>query len=145
VRTQLEVARAFGVTTRTVQYWLRDGCPRVGDNYDLLAVERWRLEQQERRQGTSAPDADSKEFWEKEYRKARTQLTELQLKQRTGELLSRDDVAAGRNQRILVIKRALLGLPARTIPALQGLEPRQQETLLADRIEEIIKEFAGQE
>ena len=145
VRTQREVARAFGVTTRTVQNWIREGCPKAGENYDLLAIERWHKEQQERRQGTSPPEEDSKEHWEKEYRRVRTELSELQLKQAQGELLSKADVAAGRNQRILVAKRAFLGLPERIVPALQGLKPRQQVQLLKDRLEEIIKEFAGQE
>ncbi len=48
--TQTQLARTFGVDTRTVRYWTEWGCPvarpargRLPPLYDTAAVFRWRL------------------------------------------------------------------------------------------------------
>lgn len=145
VSTQEEVAQAFKVSVRTVQYWIRDGMPVAGDGqYDLTEIQAWRLMLQGRggkRKGES--DATDKD-WETEYRKFKALLAELDYEKALGEVISKDEVERSRVARVLAVKRALLALPRTLAPQIKGLEPREIEVIIMDRIREIISLFAGE-
>lgn len=142
VSTQEEVARALGVSTRTVQYWCRDGMPVKPDGkYDLLEVQAWRLTKNNK---TSESDK-TKEQWESKYREYKALLAEIEYKKINGELLDKNEVEEGRVKRIMEVKRKLLGLPKKVAPQLVGLEIHKIEAILDLRIKEVINDFARNE
>lgn len=134
VRTQKEVATFFEKDVRTIKYWVRDGMPVEGKyKYDLQKINEWHL---------ARNSTNEKDYWATEFRKMKAKLAELELKQKKGELLSREEVEAKSIEQILSIKQKFLALPGRIAPQLVGLEAREIEVLLLDRITERIHEYA---
>ena len=147
-RTQAEVARAFGVQPRTVRNWVEAGMPRRADGtYDIVAIATWRVENRARREDARAPEGEhSRDWYETEYRKVKTEHEQLKLDVALGKLLLREEVDKGRVARVLAVKRALLRLPKAVAQPLADLaEPRLIEAYLRDRVREIVAQFAGQE
>lgn len=139
VETQEQVAKAFKVTLRTVQRWIREGMPKTSEGfYDIIEVQAWRLL---RNNHGIATDTD-KEKWDTKFRQMRALLAEMEYKKCLGELVSRDEVEEGRVQRILTVKTALLALPRYLAPQVVNLEIHKAEQVIRLRIEEIINDFA---
>jgi phage terminase Nu1 subunit (DNA packaging protein) len=140
VDTQEQVAKAFRVTLRTVQRWIREGMPKTSEGfYDVIEVQAWRILRGGRNQ--QATDTD-KEKWDTKFRQMRALLAEMEYKKRLGELITREEVEQGRVQRILAVKKALLSLPRRVAPQVVSLDVRSVQTVLEKRIHEIIDNFA---
>jgi phage terminase Nu1 subunit (DNA packaging protein) len=138
VATQEEVARVFGVSTRTVQYWTRDGMPvRPEGTYNLLEIENWR----EFTKGGAKKD--EKNVWQSKLSEIRYKKELLSYRKELGELVSSEDVERGMVTRIMIVKRSLLGLPMKLAPILSMKEPREVEVILYDALGVIIDEFAG--
>lgn len=139
LETQEQVAKAFKVTHRTVQRWVREGMPKTSEGfYDIIEVQAWRLL---RNNNGNVTDTD-KEKWDTKFRQMRALLAEMEYKKRLGELITREEVEEGRVRRILIVKEALLALPRRLAPQVIGLEIRRVEEIIRIRIHEIINDFA---
>jgi DNA-binding transcriptional regulator YiaG len=136
VSTIEEVAMAFGVSVRTVFNWLRDGAPAGDGEYDLLALSAWRT-----MRSNHKPGKGEKEQWDVEYRRVKFLLAEIELKQKLGELLPRQEVEENMSRAFLKIRMQFQALPRRIVPQLEGLEINEREALLTDRIEEICHEL----
>jgi len=142
VQTQEEVAKVFGISVRTVQYWAKDGMPKTEKGtYDLVDIQRWRFEKNNTRNSGKNSEKDE---WETRLKKSKAKLAEIELKKALGEVISTDEVEKARIARIMAVKRALLALPRAVAPILAGLEARDIEILLTSRIREMIAKFAGQ-
>lgn len=139
VDTQEQVSKAFKVSVRTVQNWVRDGMPKTPEGfYDITEVQAWRLLKNNQVAGS---DTD-KEKWDTKFRQMKALLAEMEYKKRLGELVTLEEVEEGRVQRILAVKKALLSLPRRVAPQVVGLDVRTAQTVLEKRINEIIDNFA---
>ena len=139
VETQDQVAKAFKVSVRTVQNWVRDGMPKTPEGfYDIIEVQAWRLLKNNQ---VAGGDTD-KEKWDTKFRQMKALLAEMEYKQRLGELVTLEEVEEGRVQRILAVKKALLSLPRRVAPQVVGLDIRSTQSVLEKRINEIIDNFA---
>lgn len=143
VRTQEEVAKALHVSVRSVQHWVRDGMPRGPEGYyDLIDIQTWRATKNRKDKNS---DEEDKIKWEVRHREYRARLTELELKKAYGLVLNKEEVEAGRVARILTVKRALLLLGKTVAPVIVGMEPREIQAYIDERVKEIIRQFAGQE
>ena len=142
LENQEQVAKVFSVSLRTVSYWAREGMPVRGDGkYDIKQIQGWRFKRSEQK-----PNAKKAyENWDAKYREYKARLEEIKLKTAIGELVSRREVEAGLVQISIVIKRALLSLPRAVSPRLVGLETREIESIIRERVEEIINLFAKDE
>jgi len=142
VDSQEKVAKVFGVAVRTVERWAKDGMPVTPQGrYDLLEIRAWRtIKNQRKNSGTGKNN--NVDLWDSRYRECKAKLAEIALKKAVGELLPRETVEADLVHISLTVKRAFLGLPRQVAPQLAGLEPRQIESLLSTRIQEIIGKFA---
>lgn len=139
VATQEEVARVFGVSTRTVQYWGRDGMPvRPDGTYNLLEIENWREIKK-----NGSPKKGEKDVWQSKLSEVRYKKELLAYRKELGELVSSEDVERGMVTRIMIVKRSLLVLPTKLAPILSMKEPREVEAILYDALGEIVDEFAG--
>lgn len=141
VTTQQDVSKAFGVSVRTVERWIRDDMPVMSDGkYKLLDIDNWRLLRQKKKEVRG--HSDEKELWDIKLKENKAKMAELALKKATGELLPKGDIEKILDQMISTFKRQILSLPRIMAPQLQGLEPREIEALLSARLREIIGAFA---
>lgn len=87
---QRQVAELFGVTRITVKNWVDShGCPQNADgSFDLGQVIRWNMNYQSRRAGGHVEPTDK-------LRDLKAETMALQLSEKKGELLPRDEVIAG--------------------------------------------------
>lgn len=88
--TQKAIADLFDVDRLTVRNWTeRHNCPRnVDGSFDLGSVIRWRLDFEKRKSGAHIEPAD-------ELRDLKAEEKRLNIAQRRGSLLDRDEVIAG--------------------------------------------------
>lgn len=148
VRTQREVSDHFDVALRTVGYWVAEGMPGVEGRYDLAEIERWRSERFPGKTGAAGagapPDDDRRAslYWSTQFRKVQTALKSLELKVQQKKLIPAEEVERGRVARIMAVKQAFLALPREVAPQLVGLEPGEIQTVLEDRVKQIIEGFA---
>jgi len=74
------------------------------------------------------------------------QIAELEYRQRTGELIPAEEVAAEWERLVMVAKGRLMALPARLAPTLVKLrDMRSVETTIRDEIVAVLRELAGDE
>jgi hypothetical protein len=140
VRTQGEVAKALRVDKRTVERWVSDGMPREPEGYyNLIDIQAWRLVKKEK---GSNPDEKEKIKWDIRYREYKARLAEFELKKAYGQVINRELVEAGMIARILAVKSALWALPKVVAPVVSGMEPREAEAYLRERVKEIFLQFA---
>ncbi len=142
VDSQEKVAKVFGVATRTVERWVRERMPTTSDGkYDLLEIRAWR---EMRRYGNTKSTKkseleDRKDAADAFFRECKAKLAEITLKKVLGELIPKEIVEKELIQISIGIKRALLALPQQVASQLVGLEARQIDILLSDRIKEVIE------
>lgn len=157
VRTAKEVAEHFGRTVRTIRHWAGRGMPQLPNGYDLKAIEAWAVREglvngPAGGEGPRDPDGAGgngdgsvfrdKNFYETELKRVQSELKELELAKQQGKLIPVEDVEAGRVARITAVKRALLAIPRALAPQLVGLEAREIEALLMERMRDICGRFA---
>lgn len=142
VESMDEVAKAFDLkTVRTVQRWKKDGMPCKGDRYDLMAINAWKIGKKLKKSGKGDSDLNGDGFWSNEYRRYKALNEELRYRENLGQLIPRADVEKLGVQKVIQIRRALLALPRAVAPQLVGLEARESEALLAEKLKEIIAGF----
>ena len=153
--TQLELAKAFGKTTRTVQHWTQEGCPRNADgSYSLLDVQAWL---QAHAASTGRPNAGAGSgdladdvlenhglaWWQARHTQLRAKMVEHELALARKHVVPVADVARTYARFLQAGMSRLLGLPKQISPALEGLDVREREELLSGRVREIAEAFAG--
>jgi hypothetical protein len=143
VRTQGEVAKALRVDKRTVERWVADGMPREPEGYyNLIDIQAWRMVKSEK---DKTPDEKEKTKWDIRYREYKARLAEFELKKAYGQVISRELVEAGMIARILAVKSALWALPKVAAPVVSGMDTREAEAYLRERVKEIFLQFAERE
>lgn len=85
-----------------------------------------------------------KEVEDARWRRYRADLALINIKVRRGELIERAVVDRMQIDQVMVLKRRMLALPDQLPPQLEGLEPRQMKAIIKARLEEMIREFAGE-
>ena len=112
---QKAVADHFGVTTRQVRNWLKDGAPRKSTNeYDLDEIDEWRL-------FNSAEDVDETGTnWGREQKKENVLRLRDERRKRNRELIELAEAERECVEMVTRFKRALLRLPKVCAPELEG-------------------------
>ena len=129
-------------SSRMVRRYVSQGMPVIRDSSGELSrfkvndVFKWVY-------GNKGKDTEDKDYWENEYRKNRAKLSELELKQKEGELIPfADHVSIVKNQ-IRGIRAGLLRLPKHVAPKLHQQDPKLICEMLDQEIRYIINQFAG--
>lgn len=139
LRTREEVGKAFGVSARSVQYWLKDGMPKTPEgHYDLIMIQTWRNNKNKKPEKSNDLD---KINWDIKYREYRARLSELDLKKANGLVIDREEVETGRVARIMAVKRSFLLLGRTVAPIIVGMEAREIQAHIDEKVKEIIKQF----
>jgi phage terminase Nu1 subunit (DNA packaging protein) len=150
-----KVAKHFGKHLRTAQRWAREGMPGLsGGRYDLLQIEAWRKLKKGGRGPAAAVDPRSygqlplvaegdKDYWDMRAKKAQAVKRELDLRQRQGELVEREEVEQLFIARIMAVKQGLLSLSRALPPQLIHLkEEREMEGVIARAVRDLLSSFS---
>lgn len=137
--TQEQIAKVFRVTVRTVRNWIESGMPVMKTGrYDLAEIVAWKF----MRDQAVLSEGRKSDDWVGLYRECKAKIEEIKLWTIKGNVIPKQEVEQGLVQVSIAIKRALLALPRAIAPRLVGLEPREIEAVLRERVEEIINLFA---
>lgn len=135
VDSQEKVGKIFGVATRTVERWVKEGMPVSRDGrYDLIEIRAWRDFKNSKKKGEK-----KKTNWEDEYRKFKALTAQMAYEEKMGTLIPRAIVEKELISISMGIQRALLSLPRQVAPQLEGFDARKISSLLTERIKEAIK------
>ena len=93
--------------------------------------------------GSKAGDDEGKEYWDNEYRKNRAKLSEIELRQKEGEVISFEDHVSIVKNQVRGVKTGFLRLPKHVAPKLYQQEPKVICEILDEEIRFIINQFAG--
>jgi len=127
---------------RMVRRYIKQGMPVIRDasgeisRFKVSDVFKWFYASQN-------PEDGSKDYWENEYRKNRAKLSELELKQKEGELIPFADHASIVKNQIRGIKAGFLRLPKYIAPKLYQQDPKVMCEMLDAELRYIINQFAG--
>lgn len=136
VDTQEQVAKVFGVSVRSVQYWTRDGMPVQSDGkYSIADIQSWKFHKTPRKDSNT--DADPKQ----KLHEINYQLRLLELKKERKELIPRDQMETELIHISIAVKRKLLALKKTLIDMLYGQEKREMKVILTNEFKQLIKEF----
>jgi phage terminase Nu1 subunit (DNA packaging protein) len=144
--TKTELAKQCRVTPATIVAWVSKGCPHSKDRkghyqFDQKAVERWRLATMP----TKSP-VGALSYSEARARKetALAGLRELQLKQKTGELVLRSAVEQAVFTSTRQARDKLQNIPSR-VSGILAAEPNQQtiHAILAKEIHQSLESLSG--
>lgn len=139
-----EIAKVFRRTPRTIQNWFtRSGFPRNADkSYSAFDCLNWAIEKAKQGEPAGQESLESQK-WLAEFRRHRAALAQLDLKEREGSLISRQQSIDWLVSLITEAKHAFLWLPRRLAPALASItEPRKIESLLKDEIYSVLRKLA---
>ncbi len=146
VGSQKDVAQYLGKAERTVAYYKSQGMPVNTDGtYDLDAIDAWvdaRLHKGVNQPHGEAPESGDKSGWEAIYKEMKARIAELDLKERQGQLISLDEVRSQWVGRIIEVKTALMSVPRKLPPLLEGKEKRDMEAILEAELRYILERFA---
>jgi hypothetical protein len=127
---------------RMVRRYIKQGLPVIRDSkgeifrFKVAEVFKWYY-------GMQGLSDDGKEYWDNEYRKNRAKLSELELKQKEGELIAFSEHASKIKNQIRGIKAGFLRLPKYIAPKLYQQEPKVICEILDEELRYIINQFAG--
>jgi len=136
--TVREVAERFGVTVRTVHNWKAEGMPGGEEGYDLAAIRAWHDERHPKAATSRSDLQTEKEKWDKEFRRMRFQLAEIDYRMKTGDLLDRGVVEADTREIVRAFRDELLGMAAALAPQLVGLDARQIKEAIDLRVRDAL-------
>lgn len=131
---QTQLAETFGVNRSAIRTWDQRGCPSTGSGrakrYDSEAVIEWYVQQKAGRSTKS--ELDELKLAEL---KAKTALLQIEVDQKSGELLRADDVRQALADEYKTIRTRLLNLPAKIAPAVAHMEdPAEVQAALRDEV-----------
>ncbi len=110
--SRVELAMLYGVTTRLISHWTKQGMPKAArDKYDLGACVRWREGFWKERASVNHARDDSDEA--KRKKRLEADILEIELSTKRGEMISITEVRAALFQTVAIMNTRIEGLPAR--------------------------------
>jgi phage terminase Nu1 subunit (DNA packaging protein) len=128
---------------RMIRRYVQQGMPVFRDAAGEIArfkvgdVFKWFYVKQ------GSEEDNGKDYWDKEYRKNRAKLSEIELKQKEGEVIPFEDHVSIVKNQIRGIKAGFLRLPKHVAPKLYQQDPKVICEMLDQEIRYIIEQFAG--
>lgn len=142
------IAKLFGLTERRVQQLAKDGIiPKPEKNqYELIGSVRSYINYlQQRAFGKGAAPQDT-HFERARLLKAQADMAEIELAERTSELITVERVEADWIQMVTACRAKLLGIPTKTAYQIANLkDPEEVEKFLKRTINEALLELANYE
>jgi len=141
LKTQRQAADYANVNTRTIRRWLSNGMPTSAEGYYIKGILDFFKNNESR-----APNENRQRFLkaEADLKETKSELANIELRIKRGELIESAEIEAGRVARILAVKRAFRGLGRNLALRLSkmGGNPSGIQKAIDAKIREIIEEFA---
>jgi hypothetical protein len=138
VKTQEEIRKAFSVSLRSVQHWVRDGMPVQADGtYKIADIQAWRFTREQKRKERSKSGGDLDE----KIKGIKYKRDLIELKKEQGELISREDIEIELIQICIAMKRKFLSLRKSLVSVLYGQEKKEISIILGREFNNVIQEF----
>jgi hypothetical protein len=151
VRSKKAVGEHFGKTKRTIINWAKRGMPESPEGYDLIEIERWAIREglipgkvKDDREDNGDSRKNDRAFYETKIKRIESELKEMKLKEARGDLLKKEDIEAQNVAKIVMLKQVLLSIPRGLAPLLVGLDAREIEAKIMEKILESCSQFAGE-
>ena len=141
VKSQRLAGRYAGVSERTVRRWVKAGMPRTAAGHYFKAM----LDVYKSNEGSQPTEAKKKgQTADAEYKDAKAKLMQMDLDVREGQLVPLGEIEQGRVQRILAVKRALMGQGRKLGPQLANTrDARKCQKIIDDDNRAIIEAFSA--
>jgi hypothetical protein len=126
---------------RMVRRYIKQGMPVIRDSkgeifrFKVAEVFKWYY-------GMQGLNDDGKEYWDNEYRKNKAKLSEIELKQKKGELILLTEHEGALREMLRGIKAGFLWLPRYLAPKLYQQEPKAISEILDHELRNIINQFS---
>jgi len=142
--SQAEAARYADVSTRTIRAWKSRGMPVIDLGGGKVGYNKQMLDKFKR---MNEGDELNKQLKTQEigFKDVKRQLALIQLKEKQGLLVPVEQVETQQVERILAVKRAMLGMVRKLPPRLKGRSIQQMSKVIRDEVYYILNTFAGKE
>jgi hypothetical protein len=144
-----EICEEFDITPITLNRWIDKGCPVTGTGrgkkFDKGEVALW-VKQNNISGKVGRPAAPiSQAIQEATLRKilALAEGYEINIAKQLGELVLAEDAKAAITSQITVAKQKLINLGAAIAPSLEGMPASTIQTIIENRINEVLNEIGG--
>lgn len=147
-KTAREAAEILGQAPHTLEDWIRRSKIEKGPKgYDVQAVKRWRDENMPPpRTKKDDPEATGDQARllkaQADEREAKAELADLKLQIEKGQYRSIQDIELWDRSRNAVIRRGLLGFPRSISPLLVGLQLKEIESVMMQKVRGLLEAFA---
>lgn len=147
---QKQLADVFGVSTRTIRAWQRDGMPAEGDRnsrkYDTEDCISWYVAHRAEGGSVSASENGNgpppEEVSDRRWKAARAEKRHLELRERREELIRFEDVEALVSDVAERIRQRLLNLPGRRLKEIAAeTDIAEVKKIRDEAVREILKEL----
>lgn len=139
--SQKMLAKAIGVSPRTIRLWAEDDVPRNDDgSYDIRAVIDWLIDRAKRSQRLKHdPEAEK---WLDEWRKEQALRAKLDRLRAEGSLIPRDEVIQIWAWRLKELMTGLVGLAERLPPLLDGRGKNEMSRIIRNEFRDLLGTYA---
>lgn len=142
VSTLSELARALGVSRRTIDRLIADGLrPDADGRYDLETAWRFRLARAGRGQHYAAA-SPSATAWQARRLRALAMRAERELQEKLRSLVSIDEARREWRRNVNRITRMCRGLGRELAPRLVGKGPHEIQATIDERVMQLLRELA---
>lgn len=141
VKGQAAAAAYAGVSVRTIRNWKKEGMPVAeGGGYIKGMLDFYK-----KNEGSRPTEAKTKgQTADAEYKDAKAQLMQMELLLRQGKLVPIEEIEAGRVNRIITVKRALLGLGRKLAPQLAKVKTEKKiAAIINTEARDMIESFSS--
>jgi hypothetical protein len=128
------VADFFGVTPRSLQLWVKNGCPKIKHGiYDLKSVFEWWMDNVADIKVEG--DANSMNAVKLDYWRAKGEAERVKVDILRGSLIDREEIYREWAKRVLVMFAGLEGLKNRLPPILRGKKQSEMSRLIGEELQ----------
>lgn len=135
----MDLARLLGVSARTIKAWKREEGNPGADGSGRYNIREWQ-EWAAKNKGTESKEVGpiSKQEWEIERIKRQVKAQDIDLEERLGKLIPREQVTAQIHAAVFAFRTELESLPGKLAPQLPGLQIAEIELRLRTSIQEAL-------
>jgi phage terminase Nu1 subunit (DNA packaging protein) len=138
-----KLAQAFKVSRTTIENWCRAGCPSKfnGKEHEFTLSEVIKWHEQRFLKNSDASDYEKSRATREHFKAL---LSELEYKERSGELISAKDVREAAFEKARTVRDSLLNIPARVSPILAAEHDAKKVNEMLDKeIRQCLETLSG--
>lgn len=142
--TQVELARAIGITQPRVHQMIEDGIVVRDQSGAVIVMESLKNYYQLRTDKAGAADAEAPDYWEEKARHEQTkrEISELKLAKMEGSVYDAKTVELVMTEMVSNLRTQLLGMPSKLAPQMEDKKKEQIYEMLTHEIEDKLSDLS---